>query len=313
MIEAEPHFTSDVLTASNLDDCRPLWGDHATYAAAAFERAIGRVRWLLERDRARGRILRGPDQGARAFGVSAFITDSAGDRMSRSSKPQLGRQLLEDPAWESIVLTPSAVGRGNAGAGLHLQVVNQGYDTAIDDSTTWTTLIGSLIQAFIETHRGYRIHRAIIEQFGERGAAFIASSWPNVTRTDIPTVNGGVLPSARWSVTREVAEQQGGGLLPLFLYRRPVLGLSPAEKAVLKAALTCGTDAAIASALALPVASVKSRWSRILRRIASTPLGPRLTPDRSSERRGPQSRHLLLDHLRENPWELTPYERDPTG
>lgn len=77
---------------------------------------------------------------------------------------------------------------------------------------------------------------------------------------------------------------------------------------MLRAGLAWGTDAAIASALALPVATVKSRWSRILRRVASTPLGSRLTPDRSGERRGPQSRHLLLDYLRENPWELTPYQ-----
>jgi hypothetical protein len=301
-----------VLTTSNLDECRPLWGDRETYDQIAFERTIERVRWLLERDLVRGRILRDADERARAFGVSAFITDVAGERMSNSPTPQLGRQLLEDPAWERIVLNPAAVGRANAATGLQLLVVNQGYDTAIDDSATWAALIGRLIQAFIETHRGYRIQRVIIEQFGRRGAAFIAQSWPHVTCSDIPSFNGGVVPSARWSVTRDLAERQGGGLLPLFLYRRPVLGFSPAEKAVLRAALVAGTDAAIASALALPVATVKSRWSRILRRVATTSMGPRLAPDRAGDHRGPQSRHLLLDHLRHNPWELTPYEPNGT-
>ena len=206
------------------------------------------------------------------------------------------------------MLTPAEVGRANAGDGLQLLVVNQGYDTAIEDDATWAVLIGGLIQAFIDTHRGYRVRRVIIEQFGRRGAAFIAQSWPHVICADVPTADSRGLRSARWSVTRDIAERQGGGLLPLFLYRRPTLGFSPAEKEVLSGERTCGTDAAIASALALPVATVKSRWSRILRRIASTPLGSLLTPDRTTDRRGPQSRHLLLEHLRQNPWELTPYE-----
>lgn len=250
---------------------------------------------------------------ARAFGVSAFITDEAADRLVASSTPLLGRQLLDDPAWNSLVLTPAAVGRANAGQGLQLLVVNQGYDTAIEDDATWAAVVGGLIQAFIDTHRGYRVRRIIVEQFGRRGAAFIAQSWPNVTCTDVTCVDGGVVPSARWSVTRDVAERQGGGLLPMFLYRRPLLGFTPADKVVLKAALAWGTDASIAAALSLPVATVKSRWSRILRRVASSPLGSRLTLDRGSERRGPQSRHLLLDYLRENPWELTPYEPEATA
>lgn len=312
MIEAEPHFTAEVLAPSNLDQCRPLWGDGSTYADDdAFGRIVARVRWLLERDRARGRILRGQHQEARAFGCSAFITEAAADWLTTSTTPQLGRQLLEHTEWDRMVLTPAEVGRANASAGLQLLVANQGYGDQVEEGATWAALLGRLIQAFLDTHRGFRVRRVIFEQFGEPGATLIAQSWPDVTCVDVPTVDGGTVRSARWSVTRDIAERQGGGLLPLFLYRRPTLGLSPAEKAVLSAALTWGTDVAIAEALALPVPTVKSRWSRILRRVASTPLGPRLTPERAGERRGPQSRHRLLDHLRENPWELTPYEPDP--
>lgn len=224
MIETEPHFDAHALNAVSLDDCRPLWGARRAYLDDAFERTIARVRWLLEEERLQGRILRGHDGAARAFGFSAFITDEAAARLSTSSTPQLGRQLLEDSGWDRMVLTPEAVGRANAGSGLQLLVVNQGYDTSIEDDATWAALIGRLIQAFIETHRGYRLQRVIAEQFGRRGAAFIAQSWPHVTRTDIPCVDGGVVPAARWSVTRDVAERQGGGLLPLFLYRPPLLG-----------------------------------------------------------------------------------------
>ena len=95
----------------------------------------------------------------------------------------------------------------------------------------------------------------------------------------------------------------------------PILGskegrdkkLSASEQAVLGAALVHGTDAAIAATLDLPIATIKSRWSRILRRIAATQVGAQLVADRASEHRGPQSRHVLLDYLRRNPWELTPY------
>jgi len=311
MIVTPAYFAAELLAPTNLDECRPLWGDRAAWPPADFERMVSRVRSLLERDRARGRLLRDEGGRPRAFGVSVFVTTAMADRLKTSPAPQLGRQLLEDECSEASVLTPRDVGRGNAGAGLQLLVMNQGYDDRGLRDDEWAALLGHLMKAFLETHQGYRVSRAIIEAFGQRGVAFVAHAWPEVICSEVPTIDGGRVSSARWTVTQSIAERQGGGLLPLFLYRRPSLALSDAEKAVLTAALTFGTDTAIANALRLPLATVKGRWARIFRRVAATPIGERLSAGKANDQRGPQSRHILLEYLRRNPWELTAY--DPGG
>ncbi|MGE3508684.1 MAG: hypothetical protein AB7N65_07350 [Vicinamibacterales bacterium] len=309
MAVTRSYFVAEPLGPANLDACRPLWGDRAAWRAADFERMLERVRRWLACDRARGRLLRDEHGRPRAFGVSVFVSPAVADRLATTTSPQLGRQLLEDEACDASVLGPREVARGNAGAGLQLLVVNQGYDDSGLHDDEWATLLGQLIHAFLETHTGFRVSRAIIETFGRRGVAFVAESWPGVTCADVVTVDGLRLPSARWTVTQASAERQGGGLLPLFLYRPPTLGLSHAERVVLAAALTFGTDTAIAEALRLPLATVKGRWSRIFRRVASTPIGDRLSASKAADRRGPQSRHILLEYLRRNPWELTGYDR----
>jgi hypothetical protein len=306
------YFVAEPIGPGNIDACRLLWGDRAAWRPADFERMLDRVRRWLERDRARGRLLRDEHGRPRAFGVSVFVSPAMADRLAATTSPQLGRQLLEHEASEASVLGPREVARGNAGSGLQLLVVSQGYDDSGLGDDEWATLLGQLIQAFLETHQGFRVSRAIIEAFGRRGVAFVAESWPGVTCADIITINGRRLPSARWTVTQAIAERQGGGLLPLFLYRPPSLGLSHAERVVLTAALTCGTDATIAEALQLPLATVKGRWSRIFRRVASTPIGERLSAGKAADRRGPQSRHILLEYLRRNPWELTGYDQVST-
>lgn len=308
MAVTQSYFVAEPLEPANLDDCRPLWGDGAAWRPADFERMFARVRRWFERDRARGRLLRDDRGRPRAFGFSVFVSMAAADRLVAATSPQLGRQLLEDEACEVSVLGPREVARANAASGLQLLVVNQGYDDAGLRDDEWAALLGQLIHAFLETHLGFHVSRAIIETFGRRGVAFVAESWPGVTCADVTTIDGGRIPSARWTVTQAIAERQGGGLLPLFLYRPPSLGLSHAERVVLAAALTCSTDTAIAQTLRLPLATVKGRWSRIFRRVASTPTGERLSAGKAADRRGPQSRHILLEYLRRNPWELTGYD-----
>lgn len=289
MALADTHFNAEPLTADNLDDCRTLWCDRDTYGEGELERSLARVRLLLLQNRARGRIARDDQQRVRAYGVSVFVSDAVADRLDGGSRPLLGRQLLDDDAWDAAVLTTAQIGRANATGGLNLLVISQAYDDALPQDA-WTALVGCMIQAFVETHQGFRVRRAIIEAFSDRAALFVAPAWPDVIIADVTTVDGGRLRTLRWTVTAAIAERQGGALLPLFLYRPPVLGLSDAEKAVLLAALRHGTDAAIARALGLSLSSVKSRWSRIFRRIADTPLGRRIGSGSPRDKRGPQTR-----------------------
>ena len=305
-----PHFSWMALTPSNLDRCIPLWGDRAGYESSGFAQTLTRIRRLLREDRARGRIIIDEQGRPRAFGVSVFVTEPAGERLAKAPLPLIGKQLLQDPTWNSLVLGSREIARRNASGGLQMVVVNQGYDDRQLTDEGWAILLGALIQAFIDVHQGFRLARVTIEAFGERGASFVARTWPNVVQSWVQTKDGQAFCAARWAFTRVEAEQQGGALLPMFNYRRPILALTTAEKDVLRIALTGVTDPAIAKALDIPLASVKGRWSRIFRRVAETPLGSLLDADKRNGQRGPQFRHIVVDHVRKNPSELTPF--DPT-
>lgn len=302
------HLSSCGLTADNLDRCIELWGDRGDYAPREFATVLDRVRRLLRDDRARASLIVDQRGKARAFGVSVFVDESTADAMAKTLHPQLGKWLLQDPNWNARILRTDDVGRRNATSGLQMVVVTQGYDDRGLSDEGWAALLGALIHAFIDTHQGFRIKRIIMEAFGQRGCAFIARTWPNVVQSQVPMANGSTAWTARWAVTRIEAEQQGGALLPMFSYRPPLLALTLAEREVLRVAVTGVTDQAIADVLEIPVASVKSRWSRILRRAAQTVLAPQLSPAKDNGERGRQARHVVVEHVRQNPSELTPFE-----
>lgn len=305
---ADVNFSWSGLNTTNLDRCLALWGDREAYEPLEFAGVLDRVRRLLSEERARGRLILDQRGEVRAFGVTVFVDDPTANDLATTLHPQLGKRLLQHPDWNTRILGIGDIGQRNATSGLQMVVVNQGYDDSGLTDEGWTALLGALIQSFIEAHRGFRLKRTIIEAFGRRGVDYVARSWPNVARSEVPMKNRAKLWTARWAVTRVEAEQQGGALLPLFLYRPPVLALTPSEKAVLRVALDGVTDQAIADALGIPIASVKSRWSRMFRRVAQTTLGPQFDPGKRSGGRGPRARHLIVEHVRQNPSELTPFE-----
>jgi len=302
------HFSWNGLTPANLDRCIALWSDRGDYEPLELAGVLERVRRLLYEQRARGRLIVDQHGEARAFGLSVFVDEPTADEIATTLYPQIGKWLLQRPDWNTRILGIGEIGQRNAASGLQMVVVNQGYDDSGLTDEGWTALLGALIQSFTETHQGFRLKRTIIEAFGQRGVDFVARSWPNVARSEVPMKNRTMLWTARWAVTRVEAEQQGGALLPMFLYRPPLLGLTPSEKAVLRVALNGVTDQAIADALEIPIASVKSRWSRIFRRVAQSSLAPQLDPGKASGERGRQARHLVVEHVRQNPSELTPFE-----
>jgi hypothetical protein len=304
-----PHFTWTALTPGTLDRCIPLWSGGANHEPSKLAQTVARVRRLLFEDRARGRIIIDERGQPRAFGVSVFVTELAAERLAKASQPLIGEQLLGDRRWNSLILDTAGIARGNARGGLQMVVVNQGYDDRQLTDEGWAILLGALIQAFIDVHQGFRLARVIIEAFGERGASFVASTWPNVVQCRVQTGHGRALRAARWAFTRVEAERQGGALLPMFNYRPPILALTSAEKDVLRVALTGATDPIIAKTLEIPLASVKGRWSRIFRRVAETPLMSIVDAEKRSGHRGPQFRHILVDYVRQNPSELTPFDR----
>jgi len=89
------------------------------------------------------------------------------------------------------------------------------------------------------------------------------------------------------------------------------LFFTTAEQTLLGEALAGFTDETLSGRLAIPLSAVKARWSRIQDRVART--APELfkdvpvAPDRLG--RGVQTRHLILQYVRDHPSELTPYAR----
>jgi hypothetical protein len=204
------HLTTDALTAANLAGCFPLWGDAADYEPKEFAACADRIRCLLTQGRARGRVIADDAGRVRAFGVSTFVQEAVADGIVSELRPQIGKRLLQDDRWNSHILENIDVARRNAGSGLQLVVLSQGYDDRGLPEDGWSVLLGTLIQAFVETHQGFKLARLIIEAFGGRGADYIEQTWPNVSRSELVTKSGSTVSSVRWAVTRAEAERQGG-------------------------------------------------------------------------------------------------------
>src|SRR5687767_6843133 len=101
--------------------------------------------------------------------------------------------------------------------------------------------------------------------------------------------------------------------LPMFLYTPPQVLFTPAEKELLRAALNGAPDEVISERLGIPVSAVKGRWHRIHQRAADRiPELFQQTPALVGDGyRGRQIRHVILEYVRDNPSELTPYARLP--
>jgi hypothetical protein len=95
----------------------------------------------------------------------------------------------------------------------------------------------------------------------------------------------------------------------MFVYNPPRIRFTRVQQDILAAALAGATDEQLSARLGIPLTTVKSRWTRIQQRTAT--LVPELFEEipisRAGGRRGVQTRHLILQYVRENPAELTPY------
>jgi hypothetical protein len=109
-------------------------------------------------------------------------------------------------------------------------------------------------------------------------------------------------------VTRERAAAIRSPLLAVFAYNPPRLFLTPSERELLSEALSGVTDETLSARLGIPLTAVKARWARIQHRAAEAlPALFADVPMPSHGGRGVRTRHLILDYVRKNPSELTPY------
>jgi DNA-binding CsgD family transcriptional regulator len=294
------------LTSETLPLCVPLWVDRIAYQPRDFERAVANAGRLLGEERALGAMI--VERGhVRAFGVSAFANPRFLDEYLSNPDPQIGKRLLLG-AYEPnthLVLTLDEIARGNRKGGLHLVILNASHDRA---SPQAPAAFGRMVQAFMDTHRGYRIERMVTEAFIPDAVLNIESAGSEIVRRFGEIRPGTGLLSAVAVLTRAQAIERKTVLLPAFTYEPPRLHLTPAEQQLLRAALDGETDEGLSRKLGISVSSVKARWTRIQQRIVKH--APELVarvPPRIGDHRGASFRHLVMDYLRKNPSELTPY------
>jgi len=309
-------LTSHPLAADNLARCRSMWGDRALATEAELDEAIRKGAVLLRQGRARGTFIVDEHDRPRYFGFTAFVGEAFADDVHARPHPRLGARVFRE--WtegdRTLVLDEEGIARRNAGGGMQMLILNQGWDIEGEGPDAWPMLLGTLLKDFIEVHRGYRMARMFGETFGADGVDIVTRSgaWAAIYPFDLLTGDGRLLPAAVYSLTRAQAHAQWSPLLPMFAYWPPRILFTPPERALLRAALAGGTDEALAARLGVAVSAVKGRWTRIQHRVADRV--PQLLPkaDASHGTRGAQTRHVLLDFVRHNPAELTPYPRPGT-
>jgi hypothetical protein len=296
-----------LLEPDNVAMCAPLWGGAETYAPGELQRVVDGAARLLAERRAQGAIVL-EDGLPRAFGMTTFVDEALLDAYFEDPYPHLGKRLLLDAhnPHSTSVLQRRQIAEQNAAGGLQVVVVNCALDPATDDPGT---VLGAVIAAFFQVHRGYRIARIINEVFGDISVSIIESSRSyEIRRTFELPVGGAMMRALVGTLTREQAAAWSNPLLAMFAYSPPRLRFTEAEQRLLSEALTGVTDETLSTRLSIPVSAVKARWTRIQARVAR--LAPALftnVPDAPPLRRGVQTRHLILQYVRDHPSELTPY------
>ena len=167
-------LTSLPLAPGNIQRCRELWGDRSLYSQAELEGVIGDATTLLAEGRARGALLVDEAQRPRFFGLTAFVRERAVADLIADPRPRIGARFLSDR--QAAVLDESAIARGNGAGGLHLVVLNQGYDMPDTDGGGWGTLFGALLKDFHDVHRGFRLASMMGEAFGHQGVQIVTTS-----------------------------------------------------------------------------------------------------------------------------------------
>lgn len=252
-----------------------------------------------------------------ALGVSVFVADAWVAEAKSSPEPYLTARTVWSELCDanSPILRPTDVRQSPAAA---LNVLILHYCEAPDIAPeVRPPLRYRVMQAFLETHRGYRIKEVLQELWDEIDPAFLLEGWGRV-RNDYAsyfTDRGEPIPPPGRrpyliGFTREEARLHPGDLIaPVFTFTPARFLFSRAEKELLRQALLGRTDTELASALGIALPTVKSHWRTIYGRVTrvAPDLLPRTRPVRERGAiRGQEKRRPLLEYLRRHPEELNP-------
>jgi hypothetical protein len=306
------HISAAPLTPADLVECGALWPERSTYTGQEFARALETCGALLREGRAIGGAIRDARRLS-AYEISTFVQERFADEYMRSPHPLLGKRLLLEGVAGGAVLDWRGIAERNAGDGLQLVIVSANYDVAVRDPML---VMGEVIRLFLELHRGYRIARIINEGIGEANASALIEPGVYDVHRMFPRIDPDFpVPSAVCVLTRERVESRLNPFGGMFAYNPPRAFFTRAEQDLLLAALDGAPDDTLSARLGIPLSAVKARWTRIYQRVVKClpELVEHVRAPHAADRRGAQIRHLVLEYVRRNRSELTPYRRPSRG
>jgi hypothetical protein len=242
-----------------------------------------------------------------ACGMGVFVTKAFADGEIRNPRPGLNSRIIAGLAsGESVVLSRTQIGAGNAGEGLDFVNMYGTWRDGIMNADQLAEAQALLGTSFVEHFAGYRFSRVLKEAIGHSRIALARA-----TGTYRLVAQFQESESALAVVTRESALAAPYSVAAtMYRYQAPVLRLRPAEQKLLTVALSGRTDAELSSDLGLSIEAIKKRWMSIFDRIDEFKPEILSRDEAESDGRGPQKRHRVVAYIRAHPEELRPFSWD---
>ena len=254
-------------------------------------------------------------------GVAVFVSDEFIRELKTSAfwfGPELVKRVL---SGNSPVLSNQQVRKANSAEGLNLLVWEGLAHPAFERRADVSHL---MVNAFLETHRGYHLKEIISQQIQsakQLERITDEGGWYWEPRRDcyvkVLEINGQEFISKPHIVglTRDlVARRPASWVGTLFDYQPARFKFTESEQRLLRASLASetGTDRELAQALGVSVPTVKKAWRSIYDRVAAC--APGLIPhdphaSEGTSQRGMEKRRRLLAYLRQHCEELRPVAR----
>jgi hypothetical protein len=242
-----------------------------------------------------------------ACGMGVFVTKAFADGEIRNPRPGLNSRIIAAIAsGESVLLSRSQIGVGNAGEGIDFVNMYGTWRDGIMNADQLAEVHALLGTSFVEHFAGYRFNRVLKEAVGHSRIALARA-----TGTYRQVAEFQESESALVVVTREsVLTAPYSVAARMYRYQAPILRLRPAEQRVLTAALAGKTDSELSADLGLSIEAIKKRWMSIFDRVVEFKPEILERAESDSDARGPQKRHRVVAYIRTHPEELRPFSWD---
>lgn len=251
---------------------------------------------------------------ALALMVGAFVTEEFFQSCATSYDPFVLDRISRS---SNAFVTPQESARLNAGDGHHLMVAYMGWQGPDYSESPAANLRALVVNSFTDRHGGNRLKWVFGEVSGAsllaltlRAGCRIVNSYDAWYEANQAAV-GAQRPYLMGVSHSDAMERENHWLQKLFTYFPPKFYFTEPQRKILLLAREGYTDAEIGAVIGVSADAVKKRWGAIYDRVTET--FPHLLPESPMGGRGAEKRRALLNHLRERPEELRPFDRRYRG